>query len=400
MEYQPGSKEDFDRLYQASYQRIFRTLATILGDAAAAEDCTQDAFLKAYRAWPRWKGDSPAEAWVHRIAINTALSFIRKRRLREVGELILRLGRPVAPDPEERATGGQVLAEIRRLPAKQAAVVVLRHLHGYTNREIAAALGEPESTIATRLMVAKRTLRARLRDVVHEESDTSGDLSVLSLMNVNGGDGLNLERLLEQELQKAAGKLQGPHPLAGQSAYHAAFAAGGVALSPFSSILALVTTKAAVAAAAATIVVGGAAVGTVATGSPNPTAWGQAVVAAVQGCKATEAANDATASGARTSGSQASAARQNVGQCVRAFAKQHGTDERALHSKASEARENHPTGKPTDHPGGKPSDLPGHKPTDLPEGKPSDLPNGKPSDQPGGPPSGVPSVKPSPKATN
>jgi len=97
MEYQPGSKEDFDRLYQASYQRIFRTLATILGDAAAAEDCTQDAFLKAYRAWPRWKGDSPAEAWVHRIAINTALSFIRKRRLREVGELIRRLGRPIAP---------------------------------------------------------------------------------------------------------------------------------------------------------------------------------------------------------------------------------------------------------------------------------------------------------------
>ena len=399
MEYRPGSKEDFDRLYQATYQKVYRTLAAILGDAAAAEDCAQDAFLKAYRGWPRWKGDSPAEAWIHRIAINTAISFMRRRKLREVGELIRRLGRPVEPDPEEQATSGQVLAEIRRLPAKQAAVVVLRHLHGYTNREIATALGEPESTIATRLMVAKRTLRARLAGIFQAESDTSAELSVfLFRMNVNGGDGLDLERLLQQELQKAAGKLQGPHPLAGQSAYHAAFAAGGVALSPLSSIFAFLTTKAAIAAAAATIVVGGAAVGVVATGSPNPTVWGQAVVAAVQGCKAVEAANDATAGG--TNGSQASAARQNVGQCVSAFAKQHGADERALHSKASEARENHPTGKPTDHPGGKPSDLPGHKPTDLPEGKPSDLPNGKPSDQPGGPPSGVPSVKPSPKATN
>jgi RNA polymerase sigma-70 factor (ECF subfamily) len=181
MEYRPGSKADFDRLYQATYQRVFRTLAAMLGDPAGAEDCTQDAFLKAYRAWPRWKGDSPAEAWIHRIAINTALSFMRKRKLREVGELIRRLGRPVERDPQLEAISSEVLAEIRRLPAKQAAAVVLRHLHGYTNREIAASLGEPESTVATRLMVAKRTLRARLEGTAREESDTSAVVSVSSV---------------------------------------------------------------------------------------------------------------------------------------------------------------------------------------------------------------------------
>jgi RNA polymerase sigma-70 factor, ECF subfamily len=181
MEYRPGSKEDFDRLYQATYQRVFRTLTAILGDPGAAEDCTQEAYLKAYRAWPRWRSDSPAEAWIHRIAINTALSFMRKRKLREVGELIRRLGRPVERDPQAEAVGGEVLAEIRRLPAKQAAVVVLRHLHGYTNREIAAALGEPESTVASRLMVATRTLRARLGAAAREESDTSAALGVSSL---------------------------------------------------------------------------------------------------------------------------------------------------------------------------------------------------------------------------
>jgi len=180
MEYRPGSKEDFDRLYQVSYQRVFRTLATILGDSAAAEDCAQDAFLKAFRAWPRWKADSPAEAWIHRIAINTALSFIRRRKLREVGELIRRLGRPVERDPVAEALDGEVLGELRRLPGKRAAVVVLRHLHGYTNREIAASMGEPESTIASRLLVAKRTLRARLRSYVDPESDTSAQLSVSS----------------------------------------------------------------------------------------------------------------------------------------------------------------------------------------------------------------------------
>ncbi|MBO0701609.1 MAG: sigma-70 family RNA polymerase sigma factor, partial [Candidatus Dormibacteraeota bacterium] len=62
MRYRPGNREDFDRLYAATYQRIFRTLLAMLGDRAAAEDCTQDAFLQAFRAWARWKQDAPAEA--------------------------------------------------------------------------------------------------------------------------------------------------------------------------------------------------------------------------------------------------------------------------------------------------------------------------------------------------
>lgn len=177
-DYRPGVKEDFDRLYQATYQRIYRTLVSITGDPAAAEDCTQDAFLQAFKAWKAWKQDAPAEAWLHRIAINTAISYKRKQSLRTVGELVRRLGRPAEADPREQAVGGEVLAELRGLPVKQAAVIVLRHLHGYTNREIAAALGVPESTVATRLMVAKRTLRARLGARRSPISDTLRPLRV------------------------------------------------------------------------------------------------------------------------------------------------------------------------------------------------------------------------------
>jgi RNA polymerase sigma-70 factor, ECF subfamily len=170
--------EDFDRLYVATYHRIFRTLTSILGDAAAAEDCTQEVFLKAFRAWRTWRRDAPAEAWLHRIAINTAISYKRRQALREAGQLIRRLGRPVDDDPADHVLGGDLLCELRRLPAKQAAAIVLRHLHGYTNREIAAALGVPESTVATRLMMAKRTLRARLGDSAPAISDTSAPLRV------------------------------------------------------------------------------------------------------------------------------------------------------------------------------------------------------------------------------
>jgi RNA polymerase sigma-70 factor (ECF subfamily) len=177
-EYRRGEKEDFDRLYRATYNRIFRTLTAITGDRAAAEDCTQEAFLRAFKAWGKWNQDAPAEAWLHRIAINTAISYNRKQRLRTAGELIRRLGRPVYPNPEDLMLGGDLLRELQRLPAKQAAVLVLRHLHGYTNREIAAALGVAESTVATRLMVAKRALRARLRSLTSNSPDTFSPLRV------------------------------------------------------------------------------------------------------------------------------------------------------------------------------------------------------------------------------
>jgi RNA polymerase sigma-70 factor (ECF subfamily) len=159
--YQPGSDEDFNRLYRASHARILRTLVAMLGDVEAAEDCAQDAFVKAYRAWPRWTPDAPAEAWLHRIAIRVAISHRRRERLREAGSLILHLGRGQTEDPAEEVSA-DLLDALRRLPPDQAAAVVLRHHHGYSNREIATALGAPESTVAARLAAAKRKLRDEL----------------------------------------------------------------------------------------------------------------------------------------------------------------------------------------------------------------------------------------------
>lgn len=202
-------------------------------------------------------------------------------------------------------------------------------------------------------------------------------------MNMDGG-GFDLDRLLEQELQRAAGQLQGPSAGASQAAYHSAIAAGGASLS-FSSIPAFLTGKAAIALAAAAVVTGGAAVtATAATGSPDPGVWGSVVVQAVQGCKAT------IGTGPTAANHTASGARDNIGQCVSAIAKTHGATERALHSHASDARTNHPTGRPTDLPHGRPSDLPGGRPSNVPPGPPTNLPQGGvPSDRPT-PPHGRP----------
>jgi RNA polymerase sigma factor (sigma-70 family) len=161
--YTPGSREDFDRLYRTAYPRVYRTLSAILADPAAAEDCAQDAFVQAFLAWDRWKPDAPAEAWIHRIAVNRAISYRRSARLRGIGEVLKRFGRPGSgADPAEEALKPDLLTALRNIPPKQAAAIVLRHYHGYNNREIAAALGVSERTVGTRLRQAAEMLRANL----------------------------------------------------------------------------------------------------------------------------------------------------------------------------------------------------------------------------------------------
>lgn len=170
--YHPGVKEDFDRLYRATYQRVFATLIVILKNPAAAEDAAQEAYLRAFGSWKRWKQDAPAEAWIYRIALNVAFTHRRRERLHEVGEVIRRLGRPKEPDPTQAAQP-DLIRELRALPSKQAAALVLRHMHGFTNREIAASLGVPERTVASRLAAAKTRLRARLGNRISVELGTS-----------------------------------------------------------------------------------------------------------------------------------------------------------------------------------------------------------------------------------
>jgi RNA polymerase sigma-70 factor (ECF subfamily) len=161
--FRPGSLEDFERLYRESHRKILATLIGILGDRAAAEDCAQETFARALRAWSGWRPEAPPEAWVHRIAVNVAVSARRRQTLHQLGDRLRhRGGAGAVVDPTD-GTRGELLAALRRLPPKQAAVIVLRHLHGYTNREIAASLGVPERTVASRLATARARLRQDLR---------------------------------------------------------------------------------------------------------------------------------------------------------------------------------------------------------------------------------------------
>jgi RNA polymerase sigma factor (sigma-70 family) len=159
MDYEPGSKEAFDRLYRDHYPRLVRTLFGVLGDAAAAEDCVQETFLRAFKAWPRFKPDRPIGAWLHRIALNTAISYRRKAKLREATELVLRLGRPAAVrTPSQQVVMDDIIRALGELGPKVSLTFILRHYHGYSNREIARGLGISERMVGVRLSRARSQL--------------------------------------------------------------------------------------------------------------------------------------------------------------------------------------------------------------------------------------------------
>jgi RNA polymerase sigma-70 factor (ECF subfamily) len=161
--YRSGNRSDFDRLYRNCYPRLVRTLYAITGDAASAEDCVQEAFVKAFRAWSRYRPDRPPEAWIHQIAINTAISHRRRAKLRTVGEVLRRLGRPSpGADPADSASRSDLIDALASLPPRVAADFVLRYHHGYTNREIARQDGVSERTVGTRLRQAREKLGRRL----------------------------------------------------------------------------------------------------------------------------------------------------------------------------------------------------------------------------------------------
>jgi RNA polymerase sigma factor (sigma-70 family) len=79
--------------------------------------------------------------------------------------MVRRLGRPSpSPDPTALAERSDLIRELRKLPTKHAVALVMRHYHGYSNREIAAALGVAEQTVASRMAAARKRLQVNLAD--------------------------------------------------------------------------------------------------------------------------------------------------------------------------------------------------------------------------------------------
>ena len=144
---QRGSIADLEALFRAHWPRAFRAAYLVVHDAAAAEDIAQESFLAALRALDRFDRRRPFGPWLHRIVVNRAIDWTRARQLRAEAEL----GETYAAPPDAEPLDGTLLAAMGALPPDQRAVVVLRHLLGYTPGEIAKALDLPRGTVNSRL---------------------------------------------------------------------------------------------------------------------------------------------------------------------------------------------------------------------------------------------------------
>jgi RNA polymerase sigma-70 factor (ECF subfamily) len=143
---QRGSVRDLELLFREHWPRAYRAAYLVSGDAAAAEDIAQEAFLAAVRNLDRFDRRRPFGPWLHRIVVNRAIDFTRARKLRAEVELGDYVAAP--PEPEH---DGRVLAGIEGLSPEHRAVIVLRYVLEYTPGEIASLLDLPRGTVNSRL---------------------------------------------------------------------------------------------------------------------------------------------------------------------------------------------------------------------------------------------------------
>jgi RNA polymerase sigma-70 factor (ECF subfamily) len=167
-----GDAGAVDELFRRHWPSAYRAAYLVVGDAGAAEDIAQEAFLKAIAALDQFDRRRPLAPWLHRIAVNRAIDHGRSRAQRfevpvaaeppAAGSGIpaaasgpglspaasdARLS-PAAPDP---GLSPELMAALGALPSDHRAVIVLRHLLGYTPGEIARMLELPRGTVNSRL---------------------------------------------------------------------------------------------------------------------------------------------------------------------------------------------------------------------------------------------------------
>ncbi|TDQ61372.1 RNA polymerase ECF family sigma subunit [Phaeovulum veldkampii DSM 11550] len=145
--------------------RVLRVAARMLGDAAEAEDVAQEAMLRLWRVAPEWRqGEAQVSTWLYRVAANLCTDRLRRRRglaLDEVAEP--EDGRPSAVEgmiAADRATALQ--AALDALPERQRQAVILRHLEGLTNPEIAQVMEIGVEAVESLTARGKRALTAML----------------------------------------------------------------------------------------------------------------------------------------------------------------------------------------------------------------------------------------------
>ncbi len=163
-----GDARAFEQLVATYQHRVFGVALRMLGSAAEAEEVAQEAFLRAYRSLPEFRGDAKLSTWLYAIVSRLCLNRLalgERKAVRHGEEILLRVADPHG-GPDAGAERGEMEAALHRAIAELAedrrVVVILRDLEGLSYEEIAAALGIDLGTVRSRLHRARMDLKDKM----------------------------------------------------------------------------------------------------------------------------------------------------------------------------------------------------------------------------------------------
>lgn len=170
-----GSHEAFEKLVEAHQHEVFGLALRLVVDRELAADVSQEAFIRAWRALPNFRGDAAFSTWLHRITVNVAWT-LKKRKARHAA-LALDESPEVADgrrgsDPvlagENTELRARLAAALNDLNPSQRSVVVLKDVYGWTHHEVAESLGITVTAAKVRLHRAHLRLREQLHEIEEE----------------------------------------------------------------------------------------------------------------------------------------------------------------------------------------------------------------------------------------
>jgi RNA polymerase sigma-70 factor (ECF subfamily) len=182
---QRGDKRAYELLVLKYQRKLGRLLSRFVRDQAEVEDVTQEAFIKAYRALPSFRGDSAFYTWLYRIGINTAKNYLVAlgRRAPTTTGLDNEEAEGFedadqlrdASTPESELEGKEIAATVNRamdaLPEDLRTAIMLREIEGLSYEEIASVMNCPVGTVRSRIFRARDAIAAELRPLLGTEKD-------------------------------------------------------------------------------------------------------------------------------------------------------------------------------------------------------------------------------------
>jgi RNA polymerase sigma-70 factor (ECF subfamily) len=166
-------------LYERYAPRVYAVVRRIAADDDLAHDYAQEAWIRAIRALPTFRGDARFSTWLHRIAVNSALQALRKAETRTKRERPMPDAIPVAPPGGDALLQRRLESAVDNLPEGMRQVLILHDVEGYTHEEIGDLLGVTPGTSKSQLFKA----RAKMRTMLTPLNDRSGDAGVEAWSN-------------------------------------------------------------------------------------------------------------------------------------------------------------------------------------------------------------------------